>query len=221
MFPPVSVDWFLALCACIGTCSAIGYGAFMLLVPFLHDGCNSSFRNGFAFSGRAVPTSLTRVPHGASVDSMLLCCPGVVNLLFSQATGFSNALKTSTSSNRYWDCAGAIAIVGIAAGVYILTQYVHHAWPDGPQRLLPVMMASCVQVVCGCGSEQTNRQRAGRAAYTWTQAAVAWRCVEGRVALCAGDHAVLWGWDVGVRALHVPPNSGRAAMSDGGMKSCA
>lgn len=56
-FPPVSVDWFLALCACIGTCSAIGYGAFMLLVPFLHDGCNSSFRNGFAFSGRAVPTS--------------------------------------------------------------------------------------------------------------------------------------------------------------------
>ena len=127
-FPPVSVDWFLALCACIGTCSAIGYGAFMLLVPFLHDGCNSSFRNGFAFSGRAVPTSLTRVPHGASVDSMLLCCPGVVNLLFSQATGFSNALKTSTSSNRYWDCAGAIAIVGIAAGVYILTQYVRHVW---------------------------------------------------------------------------------------------
>jgi len=59
---------------------------------------------------------------------MLSCRPGVVNLLFSQATGFSNALKTSTSSNRYWDCAGAIAIVGIAAGVYILTQYVRHVW---------------------------------------------------------------------------------------------
>lgn len=217
----MSVDWFLALCACIGTCSAIGYGAFMLLVPFLHDGCNSSFRNGFAFSGRAVPTSF---------DSRAAWNECGLNAVVSPRRGQPPVL----ASHGVQQCTQDVHFFQPLLGLRWRDSHCGHCcWgvhphtvraprvADGPQRLLPVMMASCVQVVCGCGSEQTNRQRAGRAAYTWTQAAVAWRCVEGRVALCAGDHAVLWGWDVGVRALHVPPNSGRAAMSDGGMKSCA
>lgn len=99
----------------------------MLLVPWLSNTCNVAFRSGFAFSGAIMGTSWSQIACPSVHAVVLAWVAGVVNLIFSQATGFSTARAHPESGQQYWNTVGSIVLVGLVCGVYVLLQYVPRA----------------------------------------------------------------------------------------------